>query len=389
METHHSSSEKRRGLRNIHLILTIVIVFLAFVNLWLGWDVKTTIAEKTMALREAAAPAKIEMAVLTAQSCRDCEEYSAVIQAIQNAGVNVTAIIHEEYPSTRGNVLAEKYQISRVPALIVKGEVQKSAAVQAALEGATIVNGAHVLTPLQPPFLDAASGKVRPKTMMVALFKENCLDCYDLAPVIGQLRAQLKLDAPRQISIDSPEGKELVKKYDIRLVPTLVFDKEASLYPTLAQVWENVGTVEEDGHYVMRNVNPPYYNVSAQNVQGLLTLTVVKDRTCATCYNTLEYNKPILRRLGLTFKEERQLEVGEPEGRNLITTYNITALPTIILTGDLNAYPFLKGVWPSVGSIEDDGAYVFRKVDLFGLPYKDLAKNEVVTPAPAEEATVS
>jgi len=34
-----------------------------------------------------------------------------------------------------------------------------------------------------------------------------------------------------------------------------------------------------------------------------------------------------------------------------------------------------------VGSVESDGSYVLRKVELFEQPYKDLAQQKVITPA--------
>ena len=40
----------------------------------------------------------------------------------------------------------------------------------------------------------------------------------------------------------------------------------------------------------------------------------------------------------------------------------------------------LVRAWSSVGSAEKDGAYIFRMVEIAQQPYKDLAKNEVITP---------
>ena len=54
-------------------------------------------------------------------------------------------------------------------------------------------------------------------------------------------------------------------------------------------------------------------------------------------------------------------------------------MPTIILTGDADKYPSMTGVWPTVGTVEDDGAYIFRKVEVLRQTYKDLTTGEVVS----------
>jgi len=52
--------------------------------------------------------------------------------------------------------------------------------------------------------------------------------------------------------ISSPQGKDLIAKYNITKAPTLLISPEAKAYDTLTQVWTEVGTVESDGWYVFR-----------------------------------------------------------------------------------------------------------------------------------------
>ena len=50
----------------------------------------------------------------------------------------------------------------------------------------------------------------------------------------------------RYTDISSETGKELVRKYNITFAPTVILSKDAALYPSLAVVWPQVGSVEAD-----------------------------------------------------------------------------------------------------------------------------------------------
>ena len=68
------------------------------------------------------------------------------------------------------------------------------------------------------------------------------------------------------------------------------------------------------------------------------------------------------------------------EGKALIAEYGIEKVPTILIKGDAGAYPSLVKAWKSVGTVEQDGTYVFRKLEIIKKTYKDLATGEVVAP---------
>ena len=83
---------------------------------------------------------------------------------------------------------------------------------------------------------------------------------------------------------------------------------------------------------------------------------------------------------GAYIADQKLLDVQTSEGRHLLNKYNIELLPTIILSKDASDYLSLKSVWPNVGTIEEDGSYVFRQgVKSMGV-YKDMTSNQVVDP---------
>jgi len=65
----------------------------------------------------------------------------------------------------------------------------------------------------------------------------------------------------------------------------------------------------------------------------------------------------------------------------LVAQYNITKVPTIIMSPDVKYYELnnFQTVWKQVGTIENDGYYVFRSMRaLNGVIYKDLSLNKTV-----------
>ena len=75
---------------------------------------------------------------------------------------------------------------------------------------------------------------------------------------------------------------------------------------------------------------------------------------------------------------EETFDIKDIKGRQVRVKYDIKNVPTVIITGDLDAYETLKAAWDQVGTIEDDGAYVFRELDVLQVPYKDLTSGEIV-----------
>ena len=174
--------------------------------------------------------------------------------------------------------------------------------------------------------------------------------------------------------------KEIIKKYDITRVPTLVLSAESKYYPDLTEAWEDVGTIEEDGAYVLRNSLPPYYDLDAKKERGRVNLISLFDPNCEGCYTTDEFHLPVLESMGLYLDNQEKVSVSTSRGKKLIETYDINLVPTVILTGEPDAYNAFTQVWDTVGTIEDDGAYVFRVFDVVNGPYKDLSTGEILVP---------
>lgn len=387
MSMHETNKKLPKSLPTAFFILGILVIGLALFNIWQIYSTSTSFKEKTV-LEKIFLP-EIELAFVNAPSCKDCYPLENVVVQISNSGVNITTQVIIDYNSPTGKALVEKYRIRKVPALIIKGDVQKSPSLMASIgKLAKEQEGVYVLEGVLPPYVETTTGKIKGYATLTSVTKENCQNCFNLTPLIAVLSQQLHVKQIKEVKSDTSEGQAILKKYNITKVPTLILGEEAGLYPSIVQVWNSVGTIESDGSRVIRNVNPPYYDYEDAKIKGFITLTTIKDSECKSCYNATAVNKPILLQLGLTFfQKEQELELQTAAAQQLIKKYKITKVPTIILTGDVDVYQSLKDVWKDVGTIESDGAHVFRKVELFQLPYHDLEKNEIVTTTSGLEQT--
>ncbi|MDP7140963.1 MAG: hypothetical protein QF362_00615 [Candidatus Woesearchaeota archaeon] len=382
---HHKTHHKKRRVPNrsfynrMYITLGVVLILFMLYNLSQTLSINITLDQKIANVKEAAKPAEISLTVISTSSCKDCYDINSAVEVIESIGVSVTSK-EIDFSSEEAKALIAEHTIEKVPTVIVTGEIDKSSSLKRTLGEIGKESGdAYVFTSLEPPFIETKTGMVRGKISLVHLKKESCDDCIDLAPLISQLSASgLILEESEEIDVDSTKGKELVKKYSVEKIPTIIMDKEAEVYPNIVQSWSQLGSVEGDGSYVMREVSSPYYSIEEEAIKGLISMIILSDETCEECYDGGEFHSPVLQRMGITFKEEDELDVSSEEGKELVEKYSINLVPTIIITGDIEEYPVLVSAWVEVGTEESDGNYVFRKVEIANQPYKNLTDGKVV-----------
>lgn len=385
---HHAHHEKRKALSKsfytkICVVFGLALIFFSAYGIYQASSLNALFDEKLEEAKEAARPAEIQLITISTPSCDGCYDINAVVEVIESTGANVTSKKEIEFKSSEAQSFIDKYNIEKLPTVIVTGEVNKSKTLNNKLKQMSKEeSGAYIFTKLEPPFIDSATGSVRGKISLIHLKKEDCEDCVDIEPFISQLvESGLKFEEQRTVDAESVEGKKLIGKYEIKKLPTIIMDRESEVYPTVIDNWEQIGSIENDGYLVMRELTPPYYDVEEGRLKGLILMTVLTDESCGDCYDPNTFHKPIIQRMGVVFGEEKEVDISSEEGQELINKYNITNIPTIILTGDVEEYSVLVNAWRSVGTEESDGTYVFRRVEVAGKPYKDLITNEIVDPA--------
>ena len=186
--------------------------------------------------------------------CKECTSLNQVTDALKQSGVAITEEKNYEYYSNEGIGLINKFGIGRVPAILISKEIDsydniKEQVQQAAEEK----QGFYVLDATSAPYRNISEGRVVGLVKIILLKDKSCKECYDVdinKQILPRFGVFVKEETYADIS--SAEGRELIAKYNIEKVPALLLSPEASEYPIFVQVWQSVGSAEEDGWYVMR-----------------------------------------------------------------------------------------------------------------------------------------
>ena len=374
----HKSQSKgfRLDVNSIILGLVALLVIIIAVNVIMSLNIGSYLKEKTKAAEEAARPAKIELAVIKNSKCTDCSDIAPFVDFVKSSKVEITSEKTLEFDSKEAKTLIAKYSIEKVPSIVITGEIDK-----AALEGFVKKDDALVLAETVPPYTSTKDGKTVGRVTLYYLYDPSCTKCNDLGVLISQISfSGIKIVKQINISISSSEGSALAQKYNLQFAPALVLSKDAKVYLAVSQGWSQIGTEEKDGSFVLRAVYPPFINLTTKETRGIVDAVYLADKGCADCYN-VSVHKDILtspQSFAMVFGKEEKIDISDAKGKELIARYNITQVPTIILSKDASVYPSSDGL-KQFFSVEKDGVFVFRAPSVLG-NYRDLATNQIVRP---------
>ena len=218
----------------------------------------------------------------------------------------------------------------------------------------------------------------RPASLTVTVIEpENCQRCAATQPLVDLIRAQpVSVAGVTTLTATDPQASDLLTTYRLDRTPALIVGGEINKDQKLQQLWQSYGQYADDA-VVIYPVGV-YVETAGQKVRGEVSVTLLTDRRCETCYD-VGINQPILRRFGVPLDQSSVLDVGSDEGQKLVRDFRILSVPTFVIRGDTEIYQALKAVWPQVGTTEPDGTMVFRNgVTQMGT-YRDLVKGQVIT----------
>jgi len=219
-----------------------------------------------------------------------------------------------------------------------------------------------------------------PAVAMTTISAPGCPLCNSsgLDPaMLGQALPQFNatLGAVSVVASDSPEGIALISKYNITTLPSAVLTPSAPLNTSFDTVWlQGAGTIETDGKYVYRNIAPPYYIVENKTIAGLVDGVAINATGCTGCVDASIYFSSLQSAGKIYFQNTTILQPEDPQAKQLISQHNITKLPALFLSENIDVYPFFTNNVAKLGQIEN-GWFVLRNVTP---PYEDLIDNKSV-----------
>lgn len=227
---------------------------------------------------------------------------------------------------------------------------------------------------------ESAEAKRPANLDLIIINDKTCNDCFDVNPILDQIKKDnVKINSSQIIDRASDEGKQLVAKFAIKKLPTFLAKGELKKNEALAKFFSQAGDTTEDT-FVFRQVGGPFVEADTGKVKGRVNLVLLTDITCLECYEVTQH-EIILKQFGIQ-PTSKVVDIKSALGAALVSAYKIKMIPAFILSGEVNEYPNFKTIWPQVGIVANDGAYVFTKGVPFMGVYKNLTTNKIITPTP-------
>lgn len=229
----------------------------------------------------------------------------------------------------------------------------------------------------------AAAEVARPARLSVMVIApEGCGDCADPSRTVAFLKAQPGVIVEKEETVGhaADAARAFATRYGLTSVPAVVITGETE--KALARV-SGLKTVarQSDAALVLERLGAPYLELAGEKVRGRFAAVYLADRTCVNCYDPTRH-RAFLAGFGMKPETEETVDRSDPAGAAFIKKYRLTYLPTVVLRGDVEPYQSFVRSWSSVGTVEADGAYVFRGGAAFLGPYRDLATGRIVTSTP-------
>lgn len=372
---------KGNFLNRIVLIAIAVAVVLLVLNSFMLFQRGVKVAEASEILEEELRPAEISVITVTQEDCESCFDIETVVDELGLQNVNITSEETVSSSSEEGKELVSRYNIEKLPTMLVSGEIDKSEQLVGYFEQrGDVSEGTFVYTSITPPYFDVLSQEVKGLVEIRYIIDSSCEECVDLTPISSTLTEQgLFIQDESFVEYDSQEGQELISTFDIKEVPAVLISEEVDYYPEIKDALLQSGASKKEGYYAVHSTLPPYRDLSEDTIVGLVDVVYLTKEDCSVCYD-VSVNRDVLLRFGLVLDEEETLDVDSAEGEELVQKYGIEKVPIIVLSPDSGYYSSFVQVWESVGTVESDGWFVMRNPEVIGT-YWDLELGEVVQAA--------
>lgn len=348
---------------NIYSILVVLlglILIISIMSFTFGFSTRNTLNQKIEEARIFAIPADIQLAVI---DCNGCSEVGGTLNLILRQNVNVTSQENLSYYDLRAQDLIEKYNIQKLPAVLIFGDIENN---KTKIDNSERVGDALVMTDIGLPYLDLETKNLVGIVKVIEIVDSSCTKCVELKKIpLALAQSGVALGKWDKVEYNSLEGKQLVEKDKLTQVPSILISKDIDYYEVASQTLKQAGASDKGEFYSLHSTLPPYRNVTDNKIIGITDLIMIADNSCTDCYD-VTLNKQILSRFGIAVNTEKIYDVNSAQAKQLISKYSITKVPMFLISPEAKAYESFANVWSQVGTIESDGWFVMRKPEVIG-----------------------
>lgn len=207
---------------------------------------------------------------------------------------------------------------------------------------------------------------------LTLILATDCEKCSEETAKKQLIELNSEFNKEKELKDNDKEAEKLIQDFSIEKLPALVFESDKKIKTSIQEILEAKGWEVKDNLAIWKNNPPPYYDIKTKAAVGLVDAIFLTDKSCKDCYDAVTTHKSILKNFNVALNSEKTVDISDEEGKNLIKKYSIKIVPTVIFSDALKAYEKLTAVWDQAGSVESDGSYIFRNLDLLKVKYSSL-----------------
>lgn len=199
----------------------------------------------------------VDLVVVTKSNCENCINPDLYINQFKSSNVYINNQNIVDSESDEWIAIIEKYAVKILPFIKFSKELAwyKNITENWANLWDVTQENEYIISKLNPPYFDIENNKIIWLTELTYLVDESCTDCYDVN-IHKDIFSKMWISISKESTIDisSAKWREMVKKYSIKKVPTVILSPEAKYYPQFNNIWEQVWSVEDDWNYIFRKL---------------------------------------------------------------------------------------------------------------------------------------
>ena len=197
----HRGSEKPRIDKYLPVIAAVLFLILVF-NMVTMYGIDREIDSLLQKKAEREKPAKISVTLLKDEKCSQCFDTTQMMSSLKQKNVDIQK--EDELRFQDAAQLISQYQIRRIPAVIVTGEVDKISLAEFKQSGDALVFDAP-----GAPYTDAESGAIVGKVTLTSIVKKDCTTCHDVGSFVASLESAGVL-VEKQRVLDVADASDLI-----------------------------------------------------------------------------------------------------------------------------------------------------------------------------------
>ncbi len=121
------------------------------------------------------------------------------------------------------------------------------------------------------------------KLTITSIIVPDCRICTNLTALIDGIKLEPNVEITSFKTLRASEAQDLIAKYNITKIPTILISGETLKAPQLVEAWKAIGEQKQDGTLVLTKVRPLYLDLLTKKYVGQLKITRLINETCDVC----------------------------------------------------------------------------------------------------------